>query len=76
MLLTREDQKIPPWSLKLYIKMSPERTEISPPMATEQTPKYNPELMRLYHQAKGTSRALMVDDEIDNKIVKLLETCA
>ena len=54
--------------------MSPEQPGAAPPTATDQLPGYDPELMRLYHKTKQTYRALMLDDEIDNKVMKLLET--
>ena len=56
--------------------MNPEQPGAAPPAATDQPSELDPELMRLYHETKRTYRALMLNDEIDNKFMILKKTYA
>ena len=47
-----------------------------PPIATYQLLGYQTELMRLFLQMKITYRALMVDEDIDIKVMILLKSLA
>ena len=52
--------------------MNPSQQEIAPPAPGNQPPGLDPELLRLYRQAKRIYTALSVEDEIDKKVMTLL----
>ena len=56
--------------------MSPEQKKIAAAPDSHQPPEHYPQLIRLLHHTMRIYRTLMVNDEIDRKVLKILDTYA